>query len=72
MSQPLCSMSTYDQLNGSSVDVFLWDGMYGFSTVEVGAILLNEHGIQVQNYVALLQGSEITAGFHYRNWIFGI
>ena len=39
---------------------------------EIGAILGNGYGIQGQNYVALLQGSEMTAGFHYRNWILGI
>ena len=27
---------------------------------------------QGQNYVALLLGNEISAGFHYRNWILGI
>ena len=39
---------------------------------EIGAILGNGYGFQGQNYVALLQGSEMTAGFHYRNWILGI
>ena len=38
----------------------------------VGAILGNWYGIQRHNYVALLQGSEITAGFLYRNWILDI
>ena len=38
----------------------------------VGAILGNGYGIHAQNYVALLQESEITAGFCYRNWILGI
>ena len=38
----------------------------------VGAILGNGYGIQRQNYVALLLGSEISAGFHYRNLILGI
>ena len=46
---------------------FFWDGEYGFSTVAVGAILGNGYGIQGQNYVALLQGSGITAGFHHRS-----
>ena len=27
---------------------------------------------QGQNYVALLRGNEMSAGFHYRNWILGI
>ena len=43
-----------------------------FSTVGVGAILGNERGIQKQNYFALLPGSKMTAGFHYRNWILAI
>ena len=38
----------------------------------VKAILGNGYGIQGQNYVALLQGSEMTAGFHFRNLILGI
>ena len=38
----------------------------------VGAILENEYGIQGQNYVALLQGSDMSAGFHSRNLILGI
>ena len=36
---------------------------------EVAAILGNACGIKRQNYVALLQGSEMSAGFHYRNFI---
>ena len=38
----------------------------------IGAILGNGHGIQGQNYVILLWESEISAGFHYGNFIFGI
>ena len=48
---------------------FCWHVEYGFSFVRVGAILGNESGIQGQNYVALLQESEVTAGLCYRNWI---
>ena len=51
---------------------YFWDVEYGFSTVRVGSILGNGFGIQEQNYVALLQGSEVTAGFHYKNWILEI
>ena len=56
-------------LNGGTVDVLL--RMVSMVLVQwvVGAILGNGYGIQGQNDVALLQGSEITAGFHYRNWI---
>ena len=38
----------------------------------VAVILGNRYGIQGQTYVALLLGSEIPAGFHYRNLILGI
>ena len=38
----------------------------------VGAILGNGYGIQGRNFVALLRGSEMSAGFHYRNLILGI
>ena len=38
----------------------------------VGAILRDEYGIQRQNYIALLLWSEISVGFHYRNFILGI
>ena len=51
---------------------FFGDGEYGFSNVGVGAILRNGCEIKGQNYVTLLQGSEMTAGFHYRNLIFRI
>ena len=54
-------MPPYYLANGSSVGVF-WDGEHGFSSVRVGAILWNGCGIQ-----GLLQESEMTAGFHFRN-----
>ena len=38
----------------------------------IGAILGNGNGIQGENYVELLQGSEVTAGFHCRNWLLRI
>ena len=44
----------------------------GFSTAGVGAILGNGRGIQEQNYFALLPGSEVTAGFHCKDWIIAI
>ena len=37
---------------------FFWDGEYGFNTMGVGTILGNGCGMQGQNYVPLLQGSE--------------
>ena len=39
---------------------------------EVAAIPRNGYGNQGQNCVALLQGSEMSAGFHSRNLILGI
>ena len=42
---------------------------YGLSIVGVPAVLGNGCGIQELNYVALLQGSEMTARFHYSNRI---
>ena len=27
---------------------------------------------QGQNYVGMLPGNEMSAGFHYRNWVLGI
>ena len=61
-------MSPYDWTNGGSVGVF-GGGEYGFSNVGFGDILGNGCRIQGQNYVALLQGSEMIARFYYRNWI---
>ena len=43
--------------------LFLW---------RVGAILGNGYGIQGQNSVALLQGSEMPAGFHYKYLRLGV
>ena len=36
---------------------------------EFGAILWNGYGIRGENYVSLLQGSEMSAEFHYRDLI---
>ena len=44
---------------------FFGGGEYDFSNVGVSAILGHECGIQGQNYLTLLQGSEMTAEFHY-------
>ena len=59
-------------LNGGSVGNFL--SMVSMILVrwDVAAILGNRYGIQGQTYVALLLGSQIPAGFHYRNLILGI
>ena len=38
----------------------------------IGAILENGYGSQGQNYVALLQGSKMSAGFYCKNLILGI
>ena len=37
--------------------------------MEVDANLGNESGIIGESYTALFQGSEMTVGFHYKNWI---
>ena len=49
--------------------MFFLHGEYHFSSMGVDTILGNESGIQWQNYGAILQESEMTAGFHSRNWI---
>ena len=49
--------------------MFFLHGEYHFSSIGVDTILGNESGIQWQNYGAILQESEMTAGFHNRNWI---
>ena len=38
----------------------------------VGPILGNGYEIEEQNYVALIQGSEMPAGLHFMNLISGI
>ena len=58
--------------NGGSVEVFLHMVSMVLVSWGVDAILGSRYGIQEQNYVALLQRSEITAGFHYRNCILDI
>ena len=47
-------------LNGSFVDAYL---RMVLVPLEVAAILGNGYGIQGQNYVALLLGSEMSAGW---------
>ena len=54
-------------LNGGSVDDFLRMVSMALDPWGFGAILGNRYGIQGENYVALLQESKITEGFHYRN-----
>ena len=48
---------------------FFGGGDYDFNNVRVVAILRNKCGTQGQNYVTSFWGREMTAGFHYRNWI---
>ena len=50
-------------LNGGSVDIFLRMVSMVLVPWGVGAVIGNEHGIQEQNYVVLLQASKITAVF---------
>ena len=51
-----------DWANGGSADV-------GFSKMGTGAFLGNGCGVEEQNHVALLQGSETAARLCYRSWI---
>ena len=51
-------------MHGMVLVLWWWGGGGGGS-----AILGNGYGVQGQNYVVLLQGSEVPAGFHYRNLI---
>ena len=67
----MCFRTPYDGSDGSSVDVFL-NGNFGFTSMGVDAILRNGCGTYGQNYVVLLQESEVTAGYHYRGFILGI
>ena len=47
-----------------------WEnGEYNFGTAGIGAVPGNGCVIQGKKYVALLQGSETTAGFHHRSCI---
>ena len=46
-----------------------WGDECSFSGLGVDAILGNGRGVQMQNFAQLLQGSEMTAGCHYRNWV---
>ena len=64
-------MPNYDWANGGSVDVFFAWGMI-LLLWEDPAIPWSGYGIQRQNYVALLQGSKMSAGFYSRNLILDI
>ena len=68
MNYSLCSMPLMSGLMVVLLTIIL-HGEYGFSSVGNSAILGNESRIQGQNYFALLQGSKMTVGFHYRNWV---
>ena len=52
-------------INDCSVDAFLRMESMALVLWAVGAVLGNRSGIQGQNYVALLLGSAMSAGFHY-------
>ena len=51
-------------MHGMVLVLWGWGGGGGGS-----AILGNGYGVQGQNYVVLLQGSEVPAGFHNRKLI---
>ena len=61
----------HDWVNGGSVDVFFTYGMV-LVLWRVSLILGNVYRIQGQNYVALLQGSTMSAMLHSSNLILGI
>ena len=66
LGNPACG----DSAESNQIEKENWEnGEYDFSTVEIGAILGNGCAIQGKKYVALLQGSETTTGFHYRSCI---
>ena len=64
-------MAPYDWANGGSVDVFCMVSMILFLW-GVDAILGYGYGIYGQNYVVLLQRSEMSAVFNYRDWILAV
>ena len=56
------NLSMVSKVLGSVVSKIFWG---------VSLILGNRYGLQEQNYVALLQGSEMPVGLHFRNLITG-
>ena len=65
-------MPVYDWANCGCVNFFLCMVSMILFLWGVDAVLWNDYGIQQQNYLVLLQGSEMTAGFCYRKLILGI
>ena len=66
----MCGGLLDDWTNGCSADFFFtYDMVLVFW--RVGPILGNGYGIKGRNYVALLQGSEISAELQFRNLILG-
>ena len=68
----LAIYDAYNWPNGGSIDVFLRVVSVVLVPWRVGAILGKGFGIQRQNYVALLQETQMTAGLYYKNLIVGI
>ena len=64
-------MPHYGWANGDSVDGFFLHRLV-LVQWEVDAILGKGYGNQGQNFVALLQRSEMPAGFHHRNSVLGL
>ena len=56
------NLSMVSKVLGSVVSKIFWG---------VSLILGNRYGLQEQNYVALLQGSEMPVGLYFRNLITG-
>ena len=68
----MCGAPLGDWANGSHVDVFFTCGEYGLGFSKVDLVLRKRYGIQGQNCVALLQGSEMSLGLNSRNLILSI
>ena len=64
-------MAPYDWANGDSVDAF-WIMSMILLLWGVDVTPGNRYGTRGKNYVALFQGSEMSAGFHYRGLILGM
>ena len=61
-------MPPYDWANSGSLDIFLHMVSIVLVLWRATAMIGNRYGIQGQNWVALLLGSEMmTAATHYRN-----
>ena len=68
----MSSVSPYDWSNDGSAVAFSHMMSMVLLLWGICTILGNGYGIHGQNYVALLQGIEMIARFHYKNLTLGI